>query len=136
MTSPDAATIFSLSTRLSVDLLAEATPAIEALGLEPKAFFVLNAIEEQPYPAELAQLLSMPRPTITTYLKALEARRLIRRELESSDLRRHRLALTAAGRKTLSAARDILAARYDARLGRLTSSEKATFATLLEKLTR
>jgi len=136
MASADPATIFSLNTRLSVELLAEATPAIEALGLEPKAFFVLDGLEQQPYPADLARWLSMPRPTITGYLKTLEKKGLIRRELQPQDLRRHLLALTPTGRKTLSKARGILAECYGARLDRLTTTEAATFARLLERLTR
>jgi DNA-binding MarR family transcriptional regulator len=135
MSSWDAATIFALNTRLSVELLAEATPAIEVLGLEPKAFFVLDGLEQQPYPAELATRLSMPRPTITGYLKTLEAKGLIRRDLDAQDLRRHRLALTPHGQGVLAKARDILAACYGDRLDRLDATEQATFAALLRKLT-
>jgi DNA-binding MarR family transcriptional regulator len=135
MSSQDAATLFALNTRLSVELLAEATPAVEALGLEPKAFFVLDGLEQQPYPAELATRLSMPRPTITGYLKTLEARGFIRRDLDAQDLRRHRLALTPHGQSVLANARDILAACYSDRLDRLDAFERATFAALLKKLT-
>jgi DNA-binding MarR family transcriptional regulator len=61
---------------------------------------------------------------------------LIQRELDPSDLRRHRLALTDKGRETLSRAGAVLATCYDQRLTRLTAAQRATFAALLDKLTR
>jgi len=42
----------------------------------------------------------MPKATVTVYLKRLEAAGFVRREIDPSDLRRHRLLLTATGRKS------------------------------------
>lgn len=130
----DGERIFRLSLKLSTETLTEAAPEIEALGFEPKAFFVLNAIEDHPHPADLARHLSMPKPTLTAYLKNLEGRGLVGRSIDPRDLRRHRLDLTPPGAEVLGQARRALMRRYDERLVRLTEDEQATLAALLTKL--
>jgi DNA-binding MarR family transcriptional regulator len=134
MNEADAARIFRLNFRFSTEVLNEAAPEIEASGLEPKEFFVLDGVEERPYPAELARYLSMPKPTITLYLKNLQGKGFIVRTIDEQDLRRHRLELTASGRRTVTKARAALSCRYAERLGRLSPSEQGEFAALLEKL--
>jgi DNA-binding MarR family transcriptional regulator len=133
--SPLATIVWKLTLKLSKDLLIEAAAQIEAVGIEAKEFFVLDAVTDQPYPAELAKHLSMPKPTVTLYLKNLEAHGFIGRVIDRSDLRRHRLELTPLGRKTVTQSRAILTACYAKRLNRLSESEQRDFATLLEKLT-
>jgi DNA-binding MarR family transcriptional regulator len=129
-----AARVWRLTFQFSAEVLNEAAAEIEALGLEPKEFFVLDGIEERPYPAELARYLSMPKPTVTLYLKSLQAKAFIARGIDPHDLRRHRLELTAAGFETITKARDVLAARYSLRLDRLSTGEQDQFTRLLEKL--
>jgi DNA-binding MarR family transcriptional regulator len=126
--------VFRLTLRLSTETLAEAADAFEALGLEPKAFFVLDGIEERPYPAALARHLSMPKPTVSAYLAALQKQGLIARAIDPADQRRHRLTLTAAGRDVVSRARGELFARYEARLARLGKAERAQFTALLAQM--
>lgn len=134
MPETDAGYVFRLNLRLSTETLAAATPEIEALGLEAKEFFVLDGLEEQPYPAELARHLSVPKPTITLYLKNLQAKGLIARAIDTRDLRRHRIELTALGLATLAQARARLADRYGEKLSRLSRPEQDQFVRLLEKL--
>ncbi|UHD45806.1 MarR family transcriptional regulator [Aureimonas altamirensis] len=134
MNEADAARIFRLNLQLSTETLTAAAPEIEALGLEAKEFFVLDGLEERPYPAELARHLSMPKPTVTLYLKNLQAKGLIGRAIDAQDLRRHRLELTALGLETLTQARASLARCYGERLARLSGRERGEFAKLLEKL--
>ncbi|VVT09907.1 MarR family transcriptional regulator [Rhizobium sp. EC-SD404] len=134
MPEADAGYVFRLNLRLSTETLASATPEIEALGLEAKEFFVLDGLEEQPYPAELARHLSVPKPTITLYLKNLQAKGLIARAIDTRDLRRHRIELTALGLATLAQARARLADRYGEKLARLSRPEQDQFVRLLEKL--
>src|ERR1700744_6482857 len=95
----DAAKIWSLNYRVLLSVISCAEAEICALGLESKELFLLAEIEEHPYPAELAATLSMPKATVTVYLKRLEAAAFVRREIDSADLRRHRILLTATGRK-------------------------------------
>lgn len=130
----DAARVWSLNYRLIATIIADVAPQVAALGLEVKELFVLAAIDEHPHPAGLADTLCMPKPTITVYLKRLEGIGLVRREIDPGDLRRHRLNLTAAGRKTMARGQALLSEAYGARLSRLGAADHAQLETLLEKL--
>ena len=130
----DPAKIWSLNYRLLMSVITSVTPDIAKLGLETKELFVLAEIEAHPHPAELAALLSMPKPSITVYVKRLEAAGLLRREIDAEDLRRHRLILTPAGRKTMARGLALLSGAFGARLGRLSAAQQAELAALLEKL--
>ncbi len=130
----DAATVWSLQYRVSVSVISDIAPEISALGLENKELFVLAEIDEHPYPADLADRLCMPRPTVTTNLKRLEAAGLVRREIDPSDLRRHRLYLTEAGRHALSRGMAVLVEAFGARLARLSAAEQAELQDMLERL--
>lgn len=101
MSAVDGAKIWSLNYRVLLSVISCAEADICALGLESKELFLLAEINEHPYPAELAAALSMPKATVTLYLKRLEAAGFVRREIDPSDLRRHRLLLTAPGAKPL-----------------------------------
>lgn len=132
--SADAARLWTLNFRLLTGVIDEAARGIEALGFEVREFFVLDGVEELSYPAQLAQRLSIPRPSITLYLKNLEAKGFVRREIDPDDLRRHRLTITASGRKAVARARTILSDRYGERLARLSERERAELRRLLQTL--
>lgn len=134
MAKINAAQIWSLNYRLLSSVIAGANDDIAALGLEIKEFFVLAEIEVCPFPAKLAVRLSMPKPTITVYVKSLEAAGFVRREIDPEDLRRHRLVVTPAGRKIATRASAVLTEAFGARLVRLSASERDEFQKLLEKL--
>jgi DNA-binding MarR family transcriptional regulator len=61
---------------------------IGALRLDSKELFLLAEIDEHPYPAELATAMSMPKATVTVYLKRLEAAGFVRPHIDPADLRR------------------------------------------------
>jgi DNA-binding MarR family transcriptional regulator len=130
----DGARIWGLNFRLSTVVLGEATPAIEALEIEAKEFFVLDSVEELSYPALIAQRLFMSRPTIALHLRHLEDKGLLTREIDQNDLRRHWLSLTDKGREVTSKAHKILSDAYEERLERLSGVERGHFAALLAKL--
>ncbi len=44
----------------------------------------------------------MPKPIVTVNLKRLEGAGFVRREIDASDLRRHRLIVTPAGRRAMT----------------------------------
>ncbi|MCV7441547.1 MarR family transcriptional regulator [Mycobacterium paraense] len=134
MSAVDAAKIWSLNYRVLVSVIACAEADIGALGLESKELFLLAEIDEHPYPAELAATLSMPKATVTVYLKRLEAAGFVRREIDSADLRRHRLLLTPAGRKAAADGLALLSAEFDKRLGRLTAAQQKELKGLLERI--
>ncbi|ORW30826.1 MarR family transcriptional regulator [Mycobacterium paraense] len=134
MSAVDAAKIWSLNYRVLVSVIACAEADIGALGLESKELFLLAEIDEHPYPAELAATLSMPKATVTVYLKRLEAAGFVRREIDPADLRRHRLLLTPAGRKAAADGLALLSAEFDKRLGRLTAAQQKELKGLLERI--
>src|ERR1700730_10828726 len=134
MPKADPAKLWSLNYRLLMSVISGVAPGIAALGLETKELFVLAEVDEHPYPAEVAATLCMPKPTVTVNLKRLEAAGLLRREIDTADLRRHRLVLTPDGRKAMTRGLALLSGAYGTRLGRLSAAQQATLRTLLEKL--
>jgi DNA-binding MarR family transcriptional regulator len=134
MSKIDVGRIWSLNFRLLMSVITSVAPDITGLGLETKELFVLAEVDAHPHPAELACVLSMPKPSVTMYVKRLEAAGFLRREIDSTDLRRHRLILTPEGRKTMTRGLALLAKAFGARLGRLNSAQQSELATLLEKL--
>lgn len=68
------------------------------------------------------------------YVKRLEAAGFLRREIDTADLRKHRLLLTPAGRKTMQRGTTLLADAFAARLGRLSPTEQAQLRSMLERL--
>ncbi|WP_434382179.1 MarR family winged helix-turn-helix transcriptional regulator [Melittangium boletus] len=134
MSKIDPAKIWSLKYRLMMSVISHVTPDIVALGVETKELFVLAALEEHPYPAELAATLSMPKPTVTVYVKRLEAAGFVSREIDTADMRRHRLRLTPAGRKVMNQGLTLLSGAFGERLGRLSAAQQEELRMLLEKM--
>ncbi len=134
MSKIDPAKVWSLSYRLLMSVIARVSPEVAVLGVETKELFVLAALEEHPYPAELAATLSMPKPTVTVYVKRLEAAGFVSRELDTQDLRRHRLRLTPAGRKVLHQGLTLLSGAFGERLDRLSATQQEELRRLLEKM--
>ena len=130
----DAAKIWSMNYRLLVSVISAAEPDIAALGFESKELFLLAEVDEHPYPAELAATLCMPKPTVTLYLKRLEAAGLVRREIDPTDLRRHRLLLTEAGRQANRDGLALLSEAFSKRLDCLTVAQQEEFKSLLEQI--
>ncbi|HTV21219.1 MAG TPA: MarR family transcriptional regulator [Polyangiaceae bacterium] len=115
-------------------MITSVAPDIAALGIEAKELFVLAEIDEHPHPAALALRLSMPKPSVTVYLKRLEAAGFVRREIDPDDLRRHRLQVTAAGRRIMARGLALLSEAYGQRLSQLSAAEQAEFGALLQKM--
>jgi MarR family transcriptional regulator, temperature-dependent positive regulator of motility len=134
MSQVDAARMWSLNYRLLLSVISSAEAGINALGLDSKELFLLAEIDENPYPAELASTLTMPKATVTLYLKRLEVAGFMRREIDSADLRRHRLLLTPAGRQAAKDGLALLSNAFDERLGRLTAKQQNELKHLLEKI--
>ncbi|HEV7777188.1 MAG TPA: MarR family transcriptional regulator [Luteibacter sp.] len=134
MAKNDVEKIWSLNYRLMMSVITGVAPDVAGLGMEVKELFLLTEVEAHPHPAELASVLSMPKPTVTMYVKRLEASGFLRREIDGADLRRHRLILTPEGRKTMARGLALLSKAFGARLGRLNSAEQSELAVLLEKL--
>ena len=134
MSAAAAARIWSLNYRVLLSVISSVEADITALGLDSKELFLLAEVDEHPYPAELAATLSMPKATVTVYLKRLEAAGFVRREIDPSDLRRHRLLLTPAGLQAAADGLALLSDEFDKRLGRLTGRQQKELKNLLEKI--
>src|SRR5882724_10360296 len=134
MAKVDVGKIWSLNYRLVMSVFTGVAPDIAELGLETKELFVLAEVDVHPHPAELAGVLCMPKPTVTMYAKRLEAAGFLRREIDGTDLRRHRPTLTPQGRKTMARGLALLSKAFGARLIRLSTAQQSELATLLEKL--
>ena len=134
MSTDDAAKIWSLNYRVLLSVISSVEADIAALGLDSKELFLLAEIDEHPYPAELAATMSMPKATVTLYLKRLEAAGFVSREIDPTDLRRHRLQLTPAGRRTAKAGLALLAGAFGTRLEHLTKAQQREFKNLLERI--
>jgi DNA-binding MarR family transcriptional regulator len=134
MSTDDAAKIWSLNYRVLLSVIASAEADITTLGLDSKELFLLAEMDDHPYPAELAATLSMPKATVTVYLKRLEAAGFVRREIDPADLRRHRLQLTPTGRRATKDGLAFLSDAFGERLERLTRAQQKEFKNLLEQI--
>jgi DNA-binding MarR family transcriptional regulator len=130
----DAAKIWSLNYQVLLSVIASVEADITELGLDSKELFLLAEIDEHPYPAELAATMSMPKATVTVYLKRLEAAGFARRQIDPADLRRHRLQLTPAGRRATKDGLALLSDAFGERLQRLTRSQQQELKKLLEQI--
>jgi DNA-binding MarR family transcriptional regulator len=134
MAKIDITKVWTLNYRLVASVIGEVAPALRELGLEVKELFLLAELDAHPYPAALAEALLIPKPSVTVYVKRLEAAELVKREIDGADLRCHKLSLTPAGRKIMTGGLALLAGTFGRRLARLTASQQAELKSLLEKL--
>jgi MarR family transcriptional regulator, temperature-dependent positive regulator of motility len=134
MSLDDAAKIWSLNYQVLLSVIGSVETDITALGVDSKELFLLAEVDEHPYPAELATTMSMPKPTVTVYLKRLEAAGFMRREIDPADLRRHRLELTPAGRRVTKDGLALLSDAFSKRLERLTRAQQRELKKLLEQI--
>ena len=111
MAKTDAVGLWSLNYRLMTAVIVSVAPEISALGIEVKELFLLAEVDDYPHPAALAGRLSMPKPTVTVYVKRLEAAGFVRREIDPRDLRRHRLLVTPTGRRVTTRGLAVLSKR-------------------------
>ncbi len=130
----DGAQLWSLNHRLVTVVLGECVAELDDLGLETKEFFVLDEVGASPYPAELATRLMIPRASVTSYVRNLVAKGHLRREIDESDLRRHRLVVTDEGDAALRRARAALAAAFERRLSRVGADDRAELHRILVAL--
>jgi MarR family transcriptional regulator, temperature-dependent positive regulator of motility len=134
MSAVDASKIWSLNYRVLLSVVSCVEADLSAIGLDSKELFLLAEVDEHPYPAELAATLSMPKATVTVYLKRLEAAGFVRREIDRDDLRRHRLLLTPAGRQATTDGLALLSGAFNERLRRLSAAQQRELKNLLENI--
>ncbi|MFE1930049.1 MarR family winged helix-turn-helix transcriptional regulator [Streptomyces sp. NPDC021218] len=134
MPTDDAAELWKLNQRLLTRVMNAAAPQLEELGLETKEFFVLDEVDACKYPAELTRKLMLPKASVTTYLRNLVDRGLVRREIDESDLRRHRLMTTPEGRRVRAKALEALASEFSTMMARLDERDQSELRRMLLRL--
>ncbi len=115
-------------------VMDDSEPALEALGLSQKAFFLLEAVGDHPFPAELARTMHVPPPTVTYLVKQLEAKGYLERRPEPGDLRKFRLVRTAPGDRAIKEGQRSLGRVFGERLGRLDAEDAASFDRIVRHL--
>src|ERR1700676_2174027 len=134
MAKIDITKVWTLNYRLVVSVIGEVAPPVHELGIEVKELFLLAELDAHPHPAALAKALLIPKPSVTVYVKRLEAAELEKRELDVPARPRHKLSLTPEGRKVMARGLALLSEAFGQRLGRLTATQQAELKSLLEKL--
>lgn len=131
---PDASGILAGLWQVIQSVMDDSESEMEALGLSAKAFFLLEAVEKAPFPAELARRMHLPPPTVTYLIKQLEGKGLLERKAEPGDLRKFRLVPTVAGKTALKRGQEALSAAFGVRLRRLQLAEVASLDGIVKRL--
>jgi DNA-binding MarR family transcriptional regulator len=134
MAKPVVASMWTMNYQLITSVIASVAPAISNLGLEVKELFMLAAVDDHPYPAGLSEACFMPKPTVTMYVKRLEAAGFLQRDIDKTDLRRHRLTLSSDGRNVTTQGMSVITDAFGKRLSRLGVAQQQELHVLLKKL--
>lgn len=100
----------------------------------PVAFFIMAALEDYPYPSQLADALTLPSPTVSFIVKKLEKSGFIVRSMEKTDLRRYRLTITEKGKFALNAGQEVMNKKARSLFNKFSESELEEFRKLISIL--
>ena len=115
-------------------VLEKAEPELSLLELDTKRLFILCMVDANAFPADLARVLSMPKPSMTFLIKKLEESGYLRRQGEKGDLRRYRLTITPAGIKARDKGAEVVTGIFSACLNSLSAADQATFCRIVNQL--
>ena len=115
-------------------VLEKAEPELSLLELDARRLFILCMVEANAFPADLARVLSLPKPSITFLIKKLEESGYLRRQGEKGDLRRYRLTITPAGIKARDKGAEAVNRIFAASLSRLSAADQATLCRIVDQL--
>lgn len=111
-------------------------PAEGRIPFNPLYFHMLRILgsEGNARPSQLADSLSVPRTTISTAVKALQNRNLVKTSADRTDGRALSVELTAEGKEVLDAILRQDQRNADAMLSALEEDERDTFIRLIGKV--
>jgi len=115
-------------------VLEKAEPELSLLELDARRLFILCTVEANAFPADLARVLSMPKPSMTFLIKKLEESGYLRRQGEQGDLRRYRLTITPAGIKARNKGAEAVNRIFGACLNRLSAADQANLCRIVDQL--
>jgi len=109
---------------------------LSEVGLTVTWFAVLNVLErgEAETGADLSRHFSTDATAITRTIDRLEEAGLVKRQRQSTDRRRYKIALTPKAHQVMPAARACAAENEDLFFGVLDEAERQVFENLLAKL--
>jgi DNA-binding MarR family transcriptional regulator len=107
-----------------------------SVGLSAPQLLVLQTAqdEDRPTASAIARSVSLSQATITTILKELERRELVRRERGETDRRQVKVSLTDEGRKVLEEAPKPLQESFSARFTALPRWEQHQVLAVLDRV--
>ncbi|WP_134050128.1 MarR family winged helix-turn-helix transcriptional regulator [Mycobacteroides franklinii] len=135
--NPDARPdLAALMVPLGRSLMRAELPLLEAHGVSMWAYAVLTALRdnEASSQASLADTIGADRTRIIAVLDDLQERKLINRQPDPSDRRSNLLSLTAAGRKTVTAAQKAIQENEKRILAGVPSTDRDAFLRVLKHL--
>lgn len=122
--------------RLLRAVIALEEPVLAEHGLAMWDYVVLSALGEADAPAQavLAGLVGRDKTRLIPILDRLEARELVRRDVDPADRRNRVVRLTAPGRELLNSCRRGIRAAEAGLLADVAPQERETFVGVLEAL--
>ena len=133
--TPLASDLCWLLSRASHALTTEATAALEASGISPRAHAVLaTAMSGEYTQTELARLVGLDKTTMVVTVDELEAGGLAERHPSERDRRAHVIAVTAPGRRKVREADAVVSRVRENVLASLPDGEREVFLRALGRL--
>ncbi len=133
--SPLASDLCWLLSRASHNLTTEMTAALEDVGISPRAHAVLTtALTGEHTQIEIARLVGLDKTTMVVTVDELEAAGLAERRPSSTDRRARVIAVTDAGRRSVTSADKVLDRVRDDVLSALEPEERRLFLDALGRL--
>lgn len=110
--------------------------ALEEVGLEVREFGALTILEDEGTISQqaLSVLQRCDRTTMVAIVDHLEAEGLVERRRNPADRRAYALEITAAGRRRLKRAKELIRGAHDELLGALSVSERRELGELLRRI--
>ena len=123
----------NLDSQLGHESLRQTRDALADHGLKPRQLRILDLLADRgPIgQRELGELMAIDHSVLVNMLNPLEEDRLVKRERDTADRRRHLVTITAAGHRRLAAADEAFREAEDAFFAALTKKQRAQLREIL-----